>query len=418
MTKLLNTQTLLIIAQSWPEPSTTAAGQHMMQLLETFLSSGYTITFACTAAKTEYSENLNEIGVAEMTIQLNHSSFDDFVTELAPGVVLFDRYMVEEQFGWRVAQTAPKALRILNTEDLHSLRNTRESCYKTGEGFTIEKWLQNDMTKREVASIFRSDLSLLVSTHEMDLLQHEINVAPELLLHLPFMLDKLSDAHIKAWPTFEERTGFVAFGNGRHAPNVDSIVFLKEEIWPLIRKQLPKAELNIFGAYLTQQVAQMHNPKKGFLIKSWKKDLDTKLQSARVNLVPLRFGAGIKGKLVAAMQNGTPSVTTAIGIEGMHADLPWAGEIAENAVDFARKAVHLYQNEQIWTKKQRNGISIINQCYVKETLSKQLLETLQRLQSKLKAHRHQNFMGQLLQHQTLHATKFMGKWIEEKNRKK
>ena len=117
---------LLVIGSVWPEPSTTAAGCRMQQLLGAFLRFGYKITFASTASRTEYSLDLEKVGVAEVTIQLNHSSFDDFIKKLLPTIVIFDRFMIEEQFGWRVAEFAPKALRILNTEDLHALRKARE----------------------------------------------------------------------------------------------------------------------------------------------------------------------------------------------------------------------------------------------------------------------------------------------------
>lgn len=404
----------LIIGHTWPEPKTTAAGHHMMQLLEAFKQFGYQLFFASTAAKTEYSQNLTEIGVEEVNIRLNHSSFDIFISELEPEIVVFDRFMVEEQFGWRIAEHASKALRILNTEDLHSLRKTRSNCHSGGEEFTIEKWLQNNITKREVASIYRSDLSLLVSTHEMELLQQNVKIDPNLLLHLPFMLEKLTDKAINNWSSFEERSGFSCFGNGKHAPNVDSIKYLKHVIWPLIRTALPNAQVTIFGAYLPQQILGMHSPRKGFLVNGWAADLNDALQKTRINLAPLQFGAGIKGKLVDAMKNGTPSVTTTIGAEGMYGKLPWAGAIAQDPKDFAQQAVQLYQNKPLWTQKQQNGVAIINQFYDKELLSKHLLERIAHLKKELEVHRSQNFIGSMLQHQTLAATKFMGKWIEEK----
>ncbi len=407
----------LIIGHSWPEPKTTAAGQHMMQLLEAFQSFEYEITLASTAAKTEYSANLDEVGVNEMAIRLNHASFDQFVTELSPDIVIFDRFMVEEQFGWRVAEFVPQALRILNTEDLHSLRSARKDCHSQGESFNNEKWLDSDMVKREVASIYRSDLSLLVSTHEIKLLRQQLNIPKRLLFHLPFLLDNLTEKTIEEWPAFRERSDFICFGNGKHDPNVDSIVYLKEEIWPLIRNELPTAELHIFGAYLPKQVWQMHNPEEGFLVQGWAANLGEELQKAKVKLAPLRFGAGIKGKLVDAMRNGTPSVTTPIGAEGMHDDLPWPGEIADNAINFAKKAVHLYQNEQEWGQKQRTGVEVVNQIYSKEKRSKKFKNRLENLKSDLKIHRKRNFIGGMIQHQTMAATKYMGKWIEEKNGK-
>ncbi|WP_127136659.1 glycosyltransferase [Flagellimonas oceanensis] len=406
---------LLVIGYVWPEPTTTAAGCRMQQLLEAFLSFGYQITFASTASKTEYSLDLQKKGVDEVLIQLNHSSFDDFVKELSPNLVLFDRFMVEEQFGWRVAEFAPRAIRILNTEDLHALRKSREEAHKKGKSFTIGDWKSHPMTLREMASIYRCDLSLMISTYEMEILKQELHMPSNLLLHLPFMVDVSTISEVKH-PPFEARNGFVSIGNGKHAPNVDAVKMLKHEIWPRIRKKLPDAEIHIYGAYLPQQLNEMHNPKTGFYVKGWAKNVETVLENARVVLAPLQFGAGIKGKLLDAMQAETPSVTTTIGAEGMHGEQPWNGTIADDWEGFSQAAVELHESQELWENAKKHGIELLRIFYDKTTLQNQLLERVNRLSKSLEAHRQQNFIGKLLQHQTMTSTKYMAKWIEEKNR--
>ncbi len=266
----------------------------MLQLLTVFVEQNYQITFASTAGKTEYSANLEDLGVQEATISLNDPEFDRFVDKFAPDVVVFDRFMVEEQFGWRVAEAYPQAIRILNTEDLHSLREYRERCVKQGADFSAIEWLQQDKTKREVASIYRSDLTLLTSPFEKKLLQEQVNIAPELLMHLPFMHVAPGEETIAKWPVFSERTDFIAYGNGKHSPNVDSFVYLKKTLWPLIRKSLSKAKLHLYGAYFPEYILQMHNPSEGFFVHGWVKDLESVVKNAKVVLAPLRFGAGIK----------------------------------------------------------------------------------------------------------------------------
>lgn len=407
---------LMIIGYVWPEPSTTAAGHRMLQLIHTFKSFGYEITFGSTAVQTEFSADLEALGVHCVSFKLNHHSFDDFVQQLNPSVVVFDRFMVEEQFGWRVAESVPDAVRILNTEDLHSLRRTREECHKENIDFSIEQWLEKDITKREIASIYRSDLTLLVSTFEMGLLTEELNIPNKLLLHLPFMLESVEEQ--PNWPSFEERQDFITYGNGKHAPNVDSIKYLKEAIWPLIRKKLPKVELKIYGAYLPQHIQEMHNPKEGIHIMGWAEDLDVEIQKARICLAPLRFGAGIKGKLVDAMQNGTPTITTSIGAEGMHGNLPWNGAIADEHISFVEHAVSLYQYKGGWEQAQSNGIQMLVKCYSKANLEEKLTRAIETVALDVQAHRNQNFIGQILQHQKFASTKYMSKWIEEKNREK
>ncbi|WP_318308432.1 glycosyltransferase [Flagellimonas crocea] len=406
---------LLVIGYVWPEPTTTAAGCRMQQLLEAFLTFGYRITFASTASKTEYSLDLEQMGIQEATIKLNHSSFDDFVKDLSPQVVLFDRFMVEEQFGWRVSESVPQAIRILNTEDLHALRKAREEAHKKNQPFRIEDWKNHPMTLRELASIYRCDLSLMISHFEKEILQKELHVPSNLLMHLPLMVDVSAISEAKFKP-FEARTGFVSIGNGKHAPNVDSVNVLKHEIWPRIRKQLPDAELQIYGAYLPQQINEMHDPKAGFYIRGWTEDAESVFQNARVLLAPLQFGAGIKGKLLDAMKTGTPSVTTTIGAEGMHGGLPWNGTITNDWETFAKAAVALHQDQELWKTAQNYGADVLRTFYDKATLQGQFERHLIQIEKNMKDLREQNFIGKLLQHQTMASTKYMAKWIEEKNR--
>lgn len=407
---------LLIIGYNWPEPNTTAAGCRMLQLIRFFLTQDYKITFASTAAKSTFSISLDELGVSSKCIFLNDSGFDAFISDLNPEIVLFDRFLTEEQFGWRVAEFAPNALRILDTEDLHSLRTVRQECFKKHMDFNTAKWLQSDVTQREVASIYRCDLSLIISSHEMELLQNTIKIDKGLLLYLPFQLEKITEQQRAKLPPFATRKDFICIGNGRHAPNVDAVVWLKKEIWPLIRKRMPKADLHIYGNYMPQQVREMHDPKSGFYIEGWAKSVETVMQQHRVNLAPLRFGAGIKGKLIDAMRFGTPSVTTPIGAEGMHDGVPWNGHIAYTAEEFAKCAVALYTNESEWLQAQQNGFRIIEKIYHKESLNKTLGNTLNALQSNLEPHRTNNFIGAMLRHHTMASTTYLSKWIEEKNK--
>lgn len=407
-------QKLLVIGYIWPEPTTTAAGCRMQQLLETFLDFDYKITFASTASKTEYSLDLPSMGISEASIRLNHSSFDDFIKELNPDVVLFDRFMIEEQFGWRVAEFAPNALRILNTEDLHALRKAREEAHKKNQPFELKQWISHPLTLREVASIYRCDLSLMISTFEMAILQQQLNISTELLLHLPFMVNTVTEP----LPSFIERKGFVSIGNGKHTPNVDAIKILKNEIWSRIRKQLPEAEIHIYGAYLPQQVNEMHNPKEGFMVKGWAEDVFEALARSRVLLAPLQFGAGIKGKLLDAMQTGTPSVTTSTGAEGMHGDLPWNGTITDDWDTFAQAAIQLHENSGIWETAQKRGAQLLQTFYNKEKLQHRFKERLQTLSKNLDTYRSKNFIGKMLQSQIMSSTKYMAKWIEEKHKNK
>ncbi len=404
---------LLIIGHTFPEPTTTAAGSRMMQLILLFQKQGFEITFTSTASESDKSTDLSSIGVLTKPIELNNASFDEFIISLNPSVVLFDRFITEEQFGWRVTENCPKALRILDTEDLHFLRKARQEAYK--KGISVEKAdLYSETAKREIASVLRCDLSLIISEYEMNLLQETFKIDTSILQYLPFLVDEISG--INNLTSFEERNHFITIGNLLHQPNVDSVLYLKKEIWPNIRKQLPKAALHIYGAYAPQQILELHSKKDGFLIKGWTENVSEVMSNARVCLAPLRFGAGLKGKLLDAMIYGTPSITTIIGAEGMNGYLPFSGMVSDDVETLVNTSVELYADKSKWLEAQHNGIEILHKRFQRELFSEKFTTRISSLQQNISIHRNNNFIGQILQHQTLQSTKYMSKWIEEKNK--
>tara|TARA_R110002051_G_scaffold130577_2_gene204454 strand:+ start:64913 stop:66160 length:1248 start_codon:yes stop_codon:yes gene_type:complete len=410
---LQNRSTVLFIGVHWPEPS-TGAGTRMLQLIHFFSTTGCQVVFASTAAETELSFALDEFNVKRLPIELNSSSFDVFICDLAPDIVVFDRFLTEEQFGWRVSEQVPNAMRILDTEDLHSLRISRSEAFKKNIPFTIQAWLENDITKREIASIYRCDMSLIISSYELSLLKDVLKIDDSILFHLPFMVQKTSKKVLDAYPSFEERRDFMCIGNGKHAPNIDAVKWLKTEIWPLIHQQLPDSKLLIYGAYLSQQIQEMHQPKEGFYVAGFATDLEQTFTKARINLAPLRFGAGQKAKLLDAMCFGTPSITTLIGVEGMTNGLAFNGLIADDTEAFANAAVSLYLDKDQFLKAQQNGYQIVTRNFDTVGWSKELKITISKILKDLKKHREFNFIGSLLRHQSLQSTKYMAKWIEEK----
>lgn len=409
------THQLLIIGHTFPEPTTTGAGTRMMQLVELFLEAGFEITFASTASLTDYSISLPDKGIAIQTIALNSDSFDALVLELQPAIVVYDRFMTEEQFGWRVSECCPNALRILDTEDLHFLRKARQEAIQNGRSAS-EAYLYTETAKRELASMLRCDLSLIISEAEKELLRKQFDFPSDLLHYLPFLVNGPTEKESNGLLKFEERQHFVTVGNLMHAPNVDSVLQLHTEIWPKIRKQLPSAQLHIYGAYAPKQISQLHNPTSGFLIKGWVENLDQVMQNTRICLAPLRFGAGLKGKIIDAMQHGTPVVTTEIGAEGIHGALPFPGIVANDPDSFVAGAVQLYSRTDNWQKTQEHGFEILRKRFQKREFSEKFLSTVASLCKNIEGHRESNFIGQVIQHQTLQSHRYMSKWIIEKNK--
>ncbi len=413
---MIGNQHVLIIGFVFPEPNSSAAGGRMVQLISIFKQHSFDVTFASPAMDSDFMVDLESLCVAKKTIALNCSSFDVFVKELNPSIVLFDRFMMEEQFGWRVAENCPDALRLLDTEDLHCLRLARQKAFKENRTFSTDDLLVEDVAKREIASILRCDLSFMIAEYEIELLQTIFKIDSKLLYYLPLILDPIDTSTIQNLPSFEDRKNFIFIGNFLHEPNWNAVQYLKETIWPLIRKQMPDAILQIYGAYPSQKVLQLHQPKQGFNIMGRADNAQEMVRNVRIVLAPLRFGAGIKGKLVESMQLGTPSITTTIGAESMYGDLSWNGFIADDSQVFADKSVELYQDKTLWLKAQENGFRIIEKRYLKSLFESDFVEHILKVQTHLKQHRLHNFMGILLQHHTLTSTKYMSRWIEEKNK--
>ena len=397
---------LVIIGLVIPEPASTAAGHRMMQLIKLFSENGYSITFLTSSTNVEFSEK-----IAVEKIEINSERFDEKIRNLKPDVVLFDRYVTEEQFGWRVSENCPDAVKIIDTEDLHFLREARRKAFV--EKRTVEKRdFINAVFVREMAAILRCDLSLIISKVEYDLLANDFKINPNLLFYIPFLTDHFEESKI----SFEDRKHFVSIGNFLHEPNWQTVLKLKQ-IWKSIKKKLPEAELHIYGAYTSQKVLELHNTKEGFLVKGRADSVEEIFHKARVLLAPIPFGAGLKGKLWEGMKFGLPNVTSSIGAEAMNGGLPWNGSVADSDDDFAEKAVELYQDVNLWNRARKNGYEILDSVFRKEMFAESFIAKVSEIAEKLNDHRTENYLGKILQHHQLNSTKYMSRWIEEKNKK-
>lgn len=428
---------LVVLGYVWPEPDSSAAGRRMLSLLQIYRRQGWQIIFASPAEQGPHRFKLEQWQIEEQQIPLNDSAFDEWLKQLQPDVVLFDRFMLEEQFGWRVEAVCPDALRLLDSEDLHCLRQARQQAYLAKRPLQSRD-LFSEMAQREIAAILRCDLTLTISRAEMQLLTSQFQVPESQLLYCPFLLD---DPIFHPGAAFSERQHFISIGNFRHEPNWQSVLWLKQQIWPLIRARLPKAEVHIYGAYPPPKATALHAPKQGFLIKGWAENAHQVLQQARVCLAPLQFGAGLKGKFIDAMQTGTPSVTTAIGAEGMRAQdtsvaavpisasaespestecqslsADFAGLVAEDPAQIAQAAVLLYQDESLWLAKQQLGYQILQHHFARSTLEPEIWQRLEVVRQHLPEHRSQHFYGAMLRFHHHRSTRFMGQWIEAKTK--
>ncbi len=384
----------------------------MLQLIKSLQDAGYQVVYGSPAQNSPHAVDLSSIDVQAISLNLNCSSFDTQIAQMQPELVMFDRFMMEEQFGWRVEKYCPEAIRILDTEDLHSLRHARHQALKHNTEVTA-KQIYSESAIREIASILRCDISLIISEYEMLWLKKWFQLPDNILHYCPFMLD--AERQVPGEP-FQLRRHFVSIGNFRHQPNWDAVLYLKSEIWPQIRKALPQAELHIYGAYPPPKATQLHNPKQGFMVKGWTEDALKVVSQSRVMLAPLRFGAGLKGKLIDAAMTATPAVTSSIGAEGIYGELDSGLLIADNTEEFVRQAIDLYQHSQQWQPLSENASELIAKRFSANEYSANLIRRIERLAETLQQHRLDNFYGAMLRHHSMKSTQYMAQWIEAKNR--
>lgn len=422
---------VLFIGAVFPEPTSSAAGVRTLSLLRDFHSRGDRILFVSPSDRNAFSDALRAEGIETAEAKPNDPAFDTLVREFAPEIVIFDRFMLEEQFGWRVAEAAPNALRVLDTIDLHFLRRIRAEWLGKKEGVSVSdeelarlyhslEGIETEDCLRELASIYRSDLTLILSSFEMGLLQTRFNLPAERLLELGF---SYAAPERTEWVASDSRKNFVSIGNFRHLPNRDSVFWLARVLWPKIRAELlasgtPDAELHLYGAYPPKEIMALDNAKQGIRVFGKAEESIPTLRNYKVLLAPIRFGAGIKGKIADAWAAGTPVVTTPIGAEGMRLSTgDFAGLVADTEAEFLRDAVEVYQHPEIASLFREAGAAALEELYDPAMIREKVLTTTDACLASLAEHREKSIVSRILLADTQGRTKYFSKWIEEKNKK-
>lgn len=411
---------VLWIVSVWPEPQSSAAGVRTMQLINSCVRAGHEVQISSPCQPNKAQEELVLKGYTTHRYEPNDSRFDDFIKGFKPEVVFFDRFMIEEQFGWRVREQCPVAARVVDTIDLHSLRRARQRKVEGGEDARELKDadLQGEDFLREVASIYRSDLSLIISSYEFEFLNRQIGIGEPLIEKCFY-----SSLMQKTVQGFDERQHFVMIGNFNHAPNADSVRVLKKNLWRRIRFHLKElgaegVELHLYGSYPTHEMLALEDPSCGFYVKGWAEDARKVLSQYRVNLAPLRFGAGIKGKIAEGWSAGTPCVATTIAAEGMHDGLPFGGCVEDDWEQFARQAACLYVQNTEWLESQSRGADIVTKLYNPAVNHQKFIAAIESLVKNLQGRRDANIVGSILWHQQHRSTEYFSRWIEAKNKLK
>jgi glycosyltransferase involved in cell wall biosynthesis len=226
-------------------------------------------------------------------------------------------------------------------------------------------------TKRsELAVIRQSDATLVVSPVEQTVLRE---AAPDARVEVLSNIHKVAGCQAG----FAERKDLFFVGGYQHPPNIDAAQWFVSSIWPLVQAQLPGVNLHLIGSKAPERIKSLHG--NGVIFHGFVDDLNPWLDGCRLAVAPLRYGAGVKGKVNISMSRGQPVVATPAAVEGLQAHIGEDVLVAESAQDFAAEVVRLYQDPQLWEKLSQGGLQNVQRYFSVDTARRQLAELLESL---------------------------------------
>jgi len=361
---------VLIVDAYTPEPDQDSGSMRLRYLMDCFAQLGYGVSFLPDnrAHAGRYTAQLQAAGV-EALYGPWLGSLQGFFAERGEefDFVMISRHYVASRYLGLLRRYCPKARFLFDTVDLHYLREERLARL---EGSLALERAAAQTRRSELAVIEAADATLVVSPVEKTVLQE---AAPGARVHV------LSNVHevIGSRRAFAERKDLFFVGGYQHPPNIDAAQWFVGNVWPLIRQQLPDVTFHLIGSKAPEQVRALDG--NGVCFHGYVEDLEPWLDGCRLAVAPLRYGAGIKGKVNMSMSYGQPVVATAVAVEGMFAEPGRDVLVADSAEDFAAAVVRLYRDEALWERISVGGLENVRRYFSVETARRGLKELLESL---------------------------------------
>ena len=348
---------ILYVDSVTPEPDKDSGSLDAVNAFHILRGLGYRVHFVPgtnfahwdTATKT-----LQKMGV-ECIYYPHYPNMKDLLKERGDtfDYIILSRLEIMQLFLKDVKRYCPSAKLIFNTVDLHHLRMERESVLLDDEKALK---LARDVKKQELGFIKKSDATIVLSEHEKRLLSQNIDIKNKLFT-IPLIRQKTSRlAH------YNETRDIVFLGGYRHAPNVDAVDWMMKELWPVMQKTLPDVRLLICGSHIPERFQEYASGT--VMVKGYIENLDALLSCTRLTLAPLRYGAGLKGKVATSIGAGVPCVGTEIAYEGMPTPgLDIVRLQAGNAKEFSELATKVYFDPDQWEKISIAGVKYHNENF-------------------------------------------------------
>jgi len=249
---------------------------------------------------------------------------------------------------------------VFDTIDLHFLREEREARLKGDPNLLARA---QETKKLELTLCRSADFCVVVSEYEKEILEAE---GIKNVVFLPNVHDPAPRG-----PGFAEREGLVFIGSFQHPPNEDAVCWFVEDILPIVRREISQVRFFIVGASPTAKVKALSRH-EGVIVTGYVPEVRPWFHKSRIFVAPLRYGAGLKGKVGQALSYGLPSVLTPIAAEGMGINHGEEALIAENAEDFAQAIITLYRDKELWEKLSHKGRELIARRFSSTPVRKNL----------------------------------------------
>jgi len=340
---------VLIIDEALPQPDRDSASLRQLNLIRLLLQEGAHVTLVPSGREyaSRHSEALQRLGV-EVWYAPYLKSLTGFLLEHGARFhsVLLVRHHVAHECLPLLRRFAPQARRLFDTVDLHYLRERR------GAELAGDARLRREAERtraRELEVMAQVDVTVLVSEVERAQLQHE---APQVRTAL------ISNLHEVAGPglPWAQRRDLVFVGGFRHAPNADAVRWFLQEVFPPLRALLPDVRFHCIGADMPEDIRRLGAATPGVELLGYVPDIAPYMDTMRIAVAPLRFGAGVKGKVNLSMAHGQPVVATPCAVEGMHLRHGEDVLIADGAAQFVAALAQLYTDEALWNRLAGNGL--------------------------------------------------------------
>lgn len=360
----------LVIDAVTPMPDQDSGSVRMFALLRLLGELGYRTSFMPDNLSWagRHSVDLQQIGVEVLTAPWL-SDPEDWLAEHGAEIdlLIVSRHYVLAPRLKLLRALCPNARLVFDTVDLHFLREQREAELA---GSDSARKAAAATRKQELDLIGSSDATLVVSEFERDLLAE---LSPEAEVGVVSNIHSLQDPG----RPFAERRDLVFVGGFQHPPNVDAAQWLIDEILPRIRRELPQVELHLIGSKMPESLARRRAA--GLRIHGFVSDLNPYMTGCRVSVAPLRFGAGVKGKVNQAMSHGLPVVATSCAAEGMHTTHGVDVLMADDAESFAREVVRLYRDPVLWRQLAEGGRANVERHFSVDAARRAVSDVLERL---------------------------------------